>query len=267
MTQDFLRVSADWLALREGADAAARATPLVQRLRQRLPADRPLVIHDLGTGTGSMVRWLAPQLLPSRQHWVLHDRDVDLLARALDGLPGGVSVSARVGDITQLTADDLRDADLVTGSALLDMLTADEIDRVVAACAATPTLMTISVVGRIELSPNHPLDAVIAEAFNAHQRRTVGDRTLLGPDAVEATVKAFGQHGIDVVICDSPWQLGPEDGALASEWLLGWLGAAAEQDPKVAAAAAGYRRHRVAAARAGQLRVVVHHHDLLAAPD
>ena len=43
------------------------------------------MIHDLGSGTGSMSRWLAPRL-PGPQHWVLHDRDADLLARAAAGM-------------------------------------------------------------------------------------------------------------------------------------------------------------------------------------
>ena len=58
-----------WLALREPADAAARRRDLVEQLRRAPAGDRPLVIHDLGCGTGSMGRWLAP-LLPGPQHWV-----------------------------------------------------------------------------------------------------------------------------------------------------------------------------------------------------
>ena len=42
-----------------------------------------MVVHDLGSGTGSMGRWLAP-LLDGPQHWVLHDRDPDLLHVAAD---------------------------------------------------------------------------------------------------------------------------------------------------------------------------------------
>jgi len=37
----------------------------------------------------------------------------------------------------------------------------------------------------VDLIPVDPLDAEIAAAFNAHQRRAVGSRRLLGPDAVE----------------------------------------------------------------------------------
>lgn len=61
---DVPRYAPQWLQLREPADAAARAPELLDPLRIRL-ANRPgrggdLVIHDLGCGTGSMGRWLAP---------------------------------------------------------------------------------------------------------------------------------------------------------------------------------------------------------------
>ncbi|HEY5033165.1 MAG TPA: SAM-dependent methyltransferase, partial [Actinomycetes bacterium] len=63
MTLEVIRVSTGWLALREPADAAARAADLVERLARQLPATGRRVIHDLGCGTGAMGRWLAP-LLP-----------------------------------------------------------------------------------------------------------------------------------------------------------------------------------------------------------
>ena len=59
----------DWLALREPADAAARSRTLVDVLRPVLDGrpDRPLEVHDLGCGAGSMGRWLAPLLsVPQR---------------------------------------------------------------------------------------------------------------------------------------------------------------------------------------------------------
>ncbi|MDN5934161.1 MAG: class I SAM-dependent methyltransferase, partial [Pseudonocardia sp.] len=81
----------DWLALREPADAAARSTDLLGDLA-------PAVIHDLGCGTGSMLRWLAPRL-PTPQHWVLHDRDTALLDRAVADLPPGVTAETRAGEM------------------------------------------------------------------------------------------------------------------------------------------------------------------------
>ena len=80
MTTEPVRAGSDWLALREPSDAAARAVELVEVLRPGLPGDRA-EIHDLGCGTGSMARWLAARLT-GPQHWVLYDRDDELLALA-----------------------------------------------------------------------------------------------------------------------------------------------------------------------------------------
>src|SRR4051795_8930408 len=70
----------EWLDLREDADAAARNAELVDLLLPSL-GDASLIIRDLGSGTGSMGRWLAARL-SGPQHWILHDRDPALLAEA-----------------------------------------------------------------------------------------------------------------------------------------------------------------------------------------
>jgi predicted RNA methylase len=81
MTTIAAGLSADWLVLREPADAAARATDLADQVGRLLAERRQLVVHDVGCGTGSMGRWLAP-LLPGPQRWVLYDRDSELLREA-----------------------------------------------------------------------------------------------------------------------------------------------------------------------------------------
>jgi hypothetical protein len=147
------------------------------------------------------------------------------------------------------------------------MLTAEEADRVAAACvgAGCPALLTLSVTGQVELTPTDPLDADLAAAFNAHQRRTVDGRRLLGPDAAATTAEAFRRRGVSVVVRSSPWRLGPDRSGLATEWLSGWVAAACEQRPDLARPAEAYSASRRAAAAAGRLQVVVHHYDLLAA--
>ncbi|EGX59049.1 hypothetical protein SZN_14913, partial [Streptomyces zinciresistens K42] len=265
------RYAPEWLELREGADAAARAHGLLDPLRVRL-ADLPgrpggAVIHDVGCGTGSMGRWLAPRL-DGAQHWVLHDRDPYLLHFAAVASPRSaadgsrVTVETRRGDIARLTPDALRGASLVTASALLDVLTREELDTLAAACsdAGCPALLTLSVAGRVDLTPSHPLDEEIAEAFNAHQRRS----GLLGPDAVGAAAEAFSERGATVQVQPSPWRLGPGERALTAPWLRGWVGAAVEQRPDLAEAAESCLSERLEACEAGELRVVVHHSDLLA---
>ncbi len=272
MASEPVRARADWLALREPADAAARSRPLVEALRPLLPRG-PLVVHDLGCGTGSMLRWLAP-LLPGPQQWVLHDRDADLLDRVatyprpMDADGGAVRLETRRGDITRLGPAVLRDADLVTASALLDMMDGAELDRFVRGCAAAgcPTLATLSVVGRVELAPSHPLDQEIGEAFNAHQRRTRGGRALLGPDAAGDAAQLWRRLGHDVAVHRSPWRLGAEQRTLVAEWFAGWLAAAVEQRPDLQDVAPAYGQVRLAQAATGSLAVTVEHEDLLAVP-
>ncbi|WP_217552106.1 trans-aconitate methyltransferase [Streptomyces sp. GbtcB6] len=264
------RYAPEWLELRESADAAARAHDLLDPLRIRLanlPGKAGVVVHDLGCGTGSMGRWLAPRLDGS-QHWILHDRDPYLLHFAAVASPRAaadgsrVTVETRRGDVARLTPDALIGASLVTASALLDVLTREEIDTLAAACAGAgcPALLTLSVAGRVELTPSHPLDTELAEAFNAHQRRG----GMLGPDAVTAACEAFADRGATVKVHPSPWRLGPDEKALTEQWLRGWVGAAVEQRPELAERADAYLAERLAANAAGELRVVVHHSDLLA---
>lgn len=261
-----------WLDLREKADAAARSAELPELLVPALP-DPPLVIRDLGCGTGAMGRWLAGRL-PGPQRWVLHDRDPALLAHAAGRLPGAagdggpLTVVREHGDITRLGAADLAGTSLVTASALLDLLTAEEVTGLAAACAGAgcPALLALSVAGHVEIAPADPLDAELAAAFDDHQRRTTDGRRLLGPDAVGATAAAFERLGASVHRRPSPWNLGREQAPLTAEWLRGWVTAAVEQRPDLAAPAEAYLRRRLADCAAGGLRVVVGHEDLLALP-
>jgi SAM-dependent methyltransferase len=265
-------VSSTWLEQREVADATARSADLIGLLHRHLPTGRPLVVHDLGSGTGSMTRWLAPRL-PGPQHWHLYDVDAALLqiaaARAgsicaADGLP--VAVEAHTLDITRLRAPDVRGADLITASALLDILTAAELEALARACieAERPALFTLTVVGYVELTPADPLDQVVTAAFNSHQRRPARGDFLLGPDAVSAATDLFRSSGADVHVRPSPWRLGAHDAALASAWFDGWVDAAREIRPELAIDAYVQGRRRDLAT--GRLRTVVHHADLLALP-
>lgn len=258
-----------WLALREPADGDARAASLAALLASWIEPGE-LVVHDLGSGTGSLARWLAPRL-PGRQVWVLHDRDPRLLDLALertaglvaaDGTP--VTVRTAVGDLAALGPSDLAGAGLITASALLDLLTPAALEALVATCASAgcPVLWTLSVTGAVTLDPADPLDGPLAGAFDAHQRRG----GLLGPDAPGAAVDALGRHGLAVRSADSPWQLTYARHELLAEWLRGRVDAAVEQTPELADDARAWLRDRLTAAAARELTATVGHRDLLAAP-
>lgn len=70
--------SIDWLDLREPADHAARNPELVETLAQWCATRAPRIL-DLGSGTGSSYRGLAPMI---GGHWTLTDIDPALLHEA-----------------------------------------------------------------------------------------------------------------------------------------------------------------------------------------
>jgi SAM-dependent methyltransferase len=263
-----VRVAPEWLALRERADAAARSRELVELLRTTLPRSSDgTVIHDLGCGSGSMARWLAP-LLDGPQHWVAHDRDENLLAIAVANPPTGATVQARTTDLGRMRPADLAGASLITASALLDILTEDEMSALARVCLAAgcPILVTLSVLGEVEITPPNPLDGALAAAFNAHQRRVTDRGRLLGPDAVSFAVDTFGRHGREVVVRTSPWRLRPADAGLIAEWFRGWVAAACEQEPGLVTNSGPYVVGRCAQLAAGELAVTVGHADFLVLP-
>ncbi|WP_338751866.1 class I SAM-dependent methyltransferase [Janibacter alittae] len=272
MTEEVARADADWLALREPADAAARSVQLVNALRPHLPTDG-LVIHDFGCGTGSMSRWLAPQL-SGPQHWVGYERDEDLLTRATAAPPPlsrdgqAITTEWRLREITRLPPSDLTGASLVTASALLDMMTREEIERMVASIAGAgcPALITLSVVGQVKLAPAHPLDGRITAAFNDHQMRETGHGQLLGPGAVDVAAAEFLHAGYTVQLAPSPWQVDSRDTVLLESWLTGWVGAACEQDSTLQSEGSDYLGLRKEQVEGGQLAATVHHRDLFFLP-
>ena len=256
-------VSADWLALRADADARSRSLSLATYVARGIKPG-PVVVHDLGSGSGAMMRWLAP-LLPGPQEWVLHDADASILAArgsrpVRDASGGPVASRTSVERLADLPVDAFEGASLLVASALLDVLTHDELRAIVDACVAArvPTFFSLSVTGRVSLDPARATDARFEAAFNDHQRRDADGRRLLGPDAAATVRRLFETAGWNVDTEPTPWVLGASDRPLIAEWLDGWLGAAVEQTPGLAVAADEYRP--------GDLRVVVHHEDLLAWP-
>ena len=116
--------------------------------------------------------------LPRRQSWRLVDNDLSLLARA-DGLarPPELTVSTVPVDL----ARDLEAAldgpiELVTTSALLDLVSHDWLDRLVNECAARrlPIYAALSYDGLATLDPVDPADDAVIDAVNQHQRRDIG---------------------------------------------------------------------------------------------
>ena len=267
-----LEVSGDWLALLEPADAAARSLELALVVAELLP-DGPIVVHDLGSGTGSMMRWLAP-VLPGPQTWFLHDWNADLTEQAINhGRPfdrdnAQISVFGRSGNLADLSLDDVAGGSLVTASALLDVLTSDEIHTIVAVCVAahTPALLSLSVTGGVRLNPRDELDTVFVNSFNAHQSRHANGRRQVGRHAVSIASRLFAEAGWQVRQSSTPWRLDHRQPGLLSEWFSGWIDAAVEQEPHLREKADRYRQGRAAQIDRDELTAHVDHVDLLAWP-
>ena len=81
---------ADWLALREPVDHRSRAEALLAALCDAWRARGWSRVLDLGSGTGSNLRYLTPRF-PAGQAWVLVDHDPDHL-RTLGHLAAPTSV-------------------------------------------------------------------------------------------------------------------------------------------------------------------------------
>ena len=62
--------SPDWLDLREPTDHASRNLDVLKAVQNHLPQDE-VYITDIGCGTGSNLRGLAPLLKATTQHWTL----------------------------------------------------------------------------------------------------------------------------------------------------------------------------------------------------
>lgn len=206
--------SADWLALREPADAAARSAELARRFARALP--RRALIVDLGAGTGSMGRWLTP-FLPRDSRLLSLDGDAALLSRA------------QRPRLRRTLGGKLPRADSYVSSALIDLVSIGWVRKLLRRARGKPVLMCLAVDGRHAANPPHPLDARVFTAFAVHQRRWKGLGRALGPDAPAMFARAA--RGWRVAMRRSDWILG--DGKLARATLEGILQAAREIDPAI----------------------------------
>ncbi|MEX0430141.1 methyltransferase domain-containing protein [Spiribacter insolitus] len=265
--------AADWLALREPADHAARPDLLTQRLGEGLPVARPLRIADLGAGAGSNLRYLAPRL-PQPQQWWLIDHDRELLTRASatataqppSGAPDDLTITAHAADLAEFPSCLPAAVDLITASALLDLVTEDWIERLADYCTAhgLPALLALSFDGRMALSPALPDDALVKNAVLEHQRSEKDMGRALGPDAAATVDAAFTRRGATVIRHRSDWHLTPAQAPLQRLLLQGWHEAAMARRPAEAGRLDAWLAARMADIDHSHIRVG--HQDVLSLP-
>jgi len=262
-------VDPSWLAARAAADTSARAATLASLLPELInylidTADRRdvLEIIDLGAGTGANQRWLAPRL-PFIQRWIHLDHD-PAISRSLPLLDDTMIIDAGVETLGQLLASST-EQHLVTCSALLDVLTMDQLDAVCRAVIdnQVPALFSLTVTGTLSLTPVEPHDQRLQDAFNDHQRRA----RRPGPDAGTLVVDVLCAGGFLVRTQETSWHLsGSSDSAFVERLLRERLDAAVAHDPTLVPIAAAWLELRRSQLALGILGLEVGHLDILGLP-
>ncbi len=271
------RFAANWLALREPFDLAARNVALARRLADRLPR-RPRVM-DLGAGTGSMFRFLAP-IIGRGQDWTLVDADAALLddafghtaawarrhhfAATADGnellvsTPHGLwRMRAEVRDLAALPSTRLHDADAVVCSALLDLVSASWLSRLRDALAV-PFLACLTADGRDVWRPRHPSDAIVLAAFRRDMQRDKGFGPALGTSASGALAATASAQ--------SDWRIPRPALGMQRALIDATADAARNARPARTAVITEWQEARLRQALRGRLAITIGHRDILVLP-
>jgi hypothetical protein len=257
--------SAEWLALREPADWRSRSTLVTRVVADALPQGRAIRAVDLAAGTGSNARFLMTTW-PSPQDWLLVDRSEELLAGARHQIAPGSHVRTEAVDLSRIEALDtlFASCDLVTASALLDLVSDEWLTAVCAVCRKhrVAALFALSYDGRIECSPAEREDELIRSLVNRHQRTDKGFGLALGPDAAGRAIQHFETLGYQAIRDRSDWLLEPESAVLQREVIDGWAAAARTMAPNEAELIDGWRTRRFAHVAQGRSRLRVGHEDV-----
>ena len=251
---------AEWLALREPYDARAVAFDLIRRLVEWATARPGLQVVDLGAGAGAMLRRLGP-ILGEGQQWTLVELDPELIivgqARLGAGLPP--ATYWRLDLARDLEALGGKPINLITASALLDLVSADWLGRLVRLRAQLGCALYLELTydGYIEWEPADPFDGEALSAVNRHQRGNKGFGLALGPDAAPVLAQMLG-GGTESARSD--WRLGPDDQTIQRTLIKGYASVTDLPALRV------WAKRRMAYVQARRSALTVGHLDLLYLP-
>lgn len=294
--------SADWLRLREPHDQAARQAAFTsfdwpawlarwQAKASSRQQGAPFEVIDLACGSGANLRELAPRL-GGAQRWQVVDHDPALLAalplalsewagrqghqltQTADGLLHlqGAGFSAEIQPVQLDLAKNLHQLDLasthlLTGSALLDLVSPDWLSELVdqAGAARVPLLFALNVDGRTSWDPAEADDERVHDVFASHQRRDKGFGPALGGQAPAEAARLLLEAGYTVHQAQSDWLIdGRADHALQTAMVQGMAAAALEQSPSDGAGILAWTTRRLL--RVNDSRLRVGHVDVFATP-
>ncbi len=247
----------DWLNLREAVDAAARNRGLLQQLVAWRERHGQLAILDLGAGSGTNFRFLAPRL-GGEQQWLLLDNDPQLLDSIdsvmhrwanvngfhIEHQTGGLRIAgngfscfleSRRFDLRCM--EDFAPAQLVTASALLDLVSGVWLETLAQRCrsAGMAVYFALTYDGLMNWQPQDKADDTVRERVNRHQHTDKGFGRALGPEAAEFAVNCLQRQGCRVATGRSDWRLGPAESELQLALVAGYAEAAKQQNETSAA--------------------------------
>jgi hypothetical protein len=271
--------SAQWLGLREPVDHRSRNQALQVQVINYLAQVKtvyPGSVHvtDLGSGTGSNLRALAPHL-NSIQYWTLVDYDQTLLHIARSTLLAWAdseiesaqtsSTQVKTLSIRKLNktiivkfkcVDLLNDyqavlnepTDLITAAAFFDLVAKPWLTKFCASLSK-PLYTVLTYDGNEKWSPPELIDADILKAFHQHQRTDKGFGSALGPTASECLQSLLRDQQFTTVCAPSPWILNHQDSALIKQLSIGTAEAVREMATLAVTAVNQWEQSRMHASR------------------
>lgn len=268
--------SADWLALREPVDAAARCanlqTVVLDALRRSRSASGGIDVVDIGAGSGANLRYVAP-VIEGAQRWLLVDNDAALLVAATQQLQSWGTPDCQVQTLTldlatQLARLPLPAHCLLTASALLDLVSGAWLRELMRRAAAAGAFVWFALTydGRIECCPSEPEDAEVRGLVNRHQLRDKGFGAALGPGAAQRVEQLLTALGYQVHSGRSDWHITPDKLELQQSLVEGWCLAATQIEPHRAAMLRSWLARRRVHIAAGRSELRVGHVDIVGLP-
>jgi len=257
------KFSTEWLSLREPIDHRSRNQDLQAQVINYLAKVKTVYpgtvrLTDLGSGTGSNLRALAP-LLNAVQHWTLTDYDLELLQAARTSLlawadseianhvlESTIATSTQIKPlsiskenkkmIVEFRCVDLNKdyrtildepADIITAAAFFDLVAEPWLTKF-CAYLSKPLYTVLTYDGIEKWSPPEIIDVDILKAFHQHQITDKGFGSALGPAASERMQSLLRECHFSTVCASSPWILDNHDHLLIEHLASGTVGAVRE---------------------------------------
>ena len=222
-----------WMNAREEYDMCSRSSILDYYLREN---DNLEKIVDIGSGTGSFLRWLIINKY-NFEKMLMIDQDEKLLNKVfkitrnlsidknlllkkissnlfhLDSSNQNILSEIRImkGDISKLFKY-IYKYNFISFSAIADILPKLFLDKLFSIQLNNKTILfSICYDGKVSWNNKNKYDKYIMKKFNEHQQSLKNDNYTLGPASISYIKKKAKQKLYKVKIMDSPWKLNSDN--------------------------------------------------------